>query len=184
MVLSDIPYYLIPAFALLMAGMAGWFAWRQMQQLFWLRTQRDLSTDERSYFRWQSIRRFSGCALMVCVAVMLAGLMGMRILERLDELIIRSNQAQIDAQPLTPLSDEEKSFVLFSFAYVGVLMGAVMLLIGLGLWELRAIRLHGIRQRRRIREDERSMLERQLPALYRERRQEPGNWDEDDDRPQ
>ncbi len=183
MVLSDLPYYLIPVFAGLLAVLAVWFAWLQVRQLFWLRDQPHLTHDDRQHFKWQIIRRLAGCFLMLAAAVMLAGLMGMRILDRLDELILRSNQARIEEKPLAPLTEEERSFVLFSFAYVGVLMGAIVLLIGLGLWEIRSIRKHGIRHRRRIREDERTMLERQLPLLYQERQRSTGLADDADEPP-
>jgi hypothetical protein len=63
---------LIPAFALLLAGLAVWFAWRQWNALAWLGSQTDLADDDRSYHRRMIARRLLGCVLMLALAAMLA----------------------------------------------------------------------------------------------------------------
>jgi hypothetical protein len=143
-------------------------AWRQVRAWDWQRAQPDLSADDRRYFRRQVLRRLALCLLLILAAALLGGLYGMGILDELQRLNDVGETAQAEGRKLTA---EEQAFVSFAFKYVGCILIVVLLILIVGCIELAAIRRYGMRHRRRIREDRQAMLRRQLPELYRERRE-------------
>jgi hypothetical protein len=153
--------------AALVAAAGLGFAWRQWKTLGWLRVQENLAPEDRGYYRWMVARRLCGCVLLLALAVALAGLFGMGILDRVDALVAQGPQARKEGRKL---SAEEQRFVFFSMKYVGVIALITLGLLVVALFDVRAIRKFGNRHRKRIRDDRAAMLERQLPLLYKEKR--------------
>ena len=145
-------------------GMSLWFAWRQAQALRWLRTQDQLMPEDRRYYQYQIVRRFIGCGLTLALACLLGGMFLFGVLDGLDRLSALGDQARQDG---TQLTEEQKDFVRFSFNYVLVIMLVLLMLLVLVFTDLVAIRRFGMRHRKRIREDRKAMLMRQLPLLRR-----------------
>jgi cell division protein FtsL len=142
--------------------------WRQVKQRQWLRANDvALSPEDRSYHVWSIRRRILGCVLLLGLAAMILGLYALNISSGLEELMSRGEQARGTGAKLT---DEQREFVYGSMRYVGALMIVLLALFVVAAWDIVAIRRYGQRHRRRIREDRRAMLERQLPILYAERR--------------
>lgn len=163
---SSVPYVIGPVLAGGLALLALWFAWRQWRLLAWAGTQADLSADDRRFHTRMALRRLVGCLLMLALAALLAGLFGMGILERLDEIMVDGGQAKKEGRKLSP---EQADFVWFSMKYVGVTASALFGLLAVAFVDVMAIRRWGNRHRKRIRDDRAAMLERQLPLLRRER---------------
>lgn len=151
--------------AVLSAVLLGW---RQVKQLQWLpENEAGLADEDRRYHVWSIRRRLTGCVLLMGLAAMVFGLYAFGIAGRLEELIDLGERAQGDRPVLT---EEQREFVYDAMAYVGVLMVLLLGLFVVAAWDIQAIRNYGRRHRRRIRDDRRAMLERQLPILYAERR--------------
>jgi hypothetical protein len=150
------------------------FLWRQVQTLRWLRTQTELPPEDRRYYLYRSIRRIAGCVLLLVLAVMLAGLHTLGILDRLDQLVAqgeaaRAKAADVGEQPKIELNQEERDFVRFCYNYVGTMALVIFVLLGVALADTMATRRYGMRQRKKLREDRQAMLARQLPLLRQER---------------
>lgn len=142
--------------------------WRQVKQWQWLRANDvALSAEDRSYHTWSIRRRFIGCLLLLGLAAMIYGLYAFDISSGLEALMSQGEQARGNG---TKLTDEQREFVYSSMRYVGAMMIVLLALFIVAAWDIQAIRRFGQRHRRRIREDRRAMLERQLPILYAERR--------------
>lgn len=155
--------------AVLVAGVAGAavvFAFRQVQTLRDIRRQADLGTDEVRYLTRRSYARLVGCALLLVLSVLLAGLHFFHILDRLDALVAAGPQAKAEGRQLTP---EQRDFMHFAYAYVGIIALVVLLLLVGSFFDTLATRRYGMRQRKRIRDDRRAMLEEQLARLRQER---------------
>lgn len=165
---SKFPYYLGQGLALLLLLLAVYFAWRQFKTWEWLRRESNLSEEDRRYHLRTVVRRGLGCVLLAALAMLLAGLFGMEIIDRLDELLAQGEQAKKEGRKLTA---EESDFVYFSMRYVGTLALVLFGLLGVAFFDLLALRRFGSRHRKRIRDDRAAMLERQLPLLYREKRE-------------
>jgi ABC-type Fe3+ transport system permease subunit len=142
------------------------FAWRQVQALRQLKTLENLSTEDRSYFRRQALRRLFGCALMFVLAAMMLGLFVFDILTGLDSLVEAGKKAKADGGTIT---EEQEDFFRYCVNYVIGMALLLLLLLIVAFVELGAIRRYGMRHRKRIRDDRRAMLQRQLPLLHRER---------------
>lgn len=142
--------------------------YRQLRVRQWLQQNEvSLSSADIAYHRWSIRRRLAGCALLLILAGMIAGLYVFQIAQRLDELQTAGEQFKGTGQKLTA---EQEAFLLNSLRYVAVLLIILMVLFFLAGWDIIAIRRFGFRHRQRIRDDRRAMLERQLPLLYAERR--------------
>lgn len=162
--------YVFSAFIVLaLLALAGYFGWKQLQTGRWLRTQPQLPAEDRTYFRRQGYRRYFGCVLAVGLAGLFVGLLVFDIPSRLEEFATRGEEAKARGEANPPMSDEERDFLGFSFAYIWGMIGVALALIVIAVLDLMAIRRYGMRQRRRIRADREAMLQRQLPLLRRDR---------------
>jgi len=161
--------YVVAAIVIVAATLSALLlGWRQVRQVRWLReNEAGLNAEDQRYHTWSVRRRFVGCLLLLGLAVMVYGLYAFGIAGRLEELIAQAEQAQGE-KPV--LNDEQRDFVYNAMAYVGALTVLLLLLFVVAAWDMQAIRNYGRRHRRRIRDDRRAMLERQLPLLYAERR--------------
>jgi hypothetical protein len=148
----------------ILAAISFVFAWRQVKTWKWLKTQEQMQPEDRKYYRRQIIRRLIGCGLTLTLAGMLIGMLPM--MKGLDELGERGEQAKKDD---TKLTDEEKAFMRSSLTYVGVLMLVLFVLLIVVFLDVVSIRRFGMRHRKRIRDDRKAMLMRQLPLLRRDR---------------
>jgi hypothetical protein len=142
--------------------------YRQLQVRRWLKAHEvSLSPEDIAYHRWSIVRRLIGCAMLLLLGGLIAGIYVFDIANGLEELNALGNKVKGTDQKLTP---EQESFVYFSLRYVIVLLLVLMLIFFLAGWDILAIRRFGARHRQRIRDDRRAMLERQLPILYAERK--------------
>jgi len=142
--------------------------YRQLKVRSWLKAHEvSLSPEDIAYHRWSIARRLIGCAMLLLLGGLIAGIYVFDIANGLEELNALGNKVKGMDQKLTA---EQESFVYFSLRYVIVLLLVLMLIFFLAGWDILAIRRFGARHRQRIRDDRRAMLERQLPILYAERK--------------
>ena len=149
---------------LALLGMSLWFAYRQVEMLRWMRSEPQMLPEDRRYYRAQVVRRFIGCGLTFVLACLLGGMFVFGVLDGLDRLSALGDQARQDG---THLTEEQWDFMRFWWSYVLIIMLVLFVLLVLGFADLVAIRRFGMRHRKRIREDRKAMLMRQLPLLRR-----------------
>jgi len=150
---------------IVLLGLAGFYAWQQVHVLRRVRAG-ESGGEEGIYLRRQAWRRLVGSALMVLLAVLLAGALlflevpAQQLADRVDA-----------ASPQAVEGAEQKAFGNFYgyywLVFLLLLLGLV-LLAGVDLW---AVRRFGRRELRRLQDDRRAMIARQS-ALLRQRREQ------------
>jgi len=149
-------------------GVAVYFARQQVQTLRRLSRPGNAPDDDRRYFRNQAWRRLVGCALLVAIGALITYSYVGGLQDRADEIgERRAAQPKGQEQPLDP---DETWFGKFYIYYWGTILLLLMLLMFVAAWDVWAIRRYGARHYRRIQDDRRAMIERQLVELRRERR--------------
>ena len=142
-----------------LAVLAGLFAWRQVRMLRRLRGDHGLPDEEVRWRRGQARRRLFGCGLMLALAALLTW-----------ALLSLEGTAQHIADVGRPAdTPENRQFLrLYGAVWVGILLlvMAVVLLAAVDIWSTRRF---SMRQQRKILDDRRAMLEREV-ARYREER--------------
>lgn len=152
------------AFALLLVVLAIAFAWHNLRALRLLKPKEQMPPEDWRYYRRQSYRRLFGCGLMVLLAALLIGLFFVD--QELDQFGDRGEQAQ--AQGVKPdVAETDKDALSFYLLYTFTVIIVVLVLLGVALIDLMAIRRFGMRHRKRIREDREGLLQRQLSLLRR-----------------
>jgi hypothetical protein len=144
-------------------GLAGYFAWRQRRTLQSLRTNPDLSPDERGYLRAQAWRRLACCALMVILAGLLAGsyfFEGPRL---------EWEEVRKQAAPGEEPQDEYRTFARYFVLYLIMILLVLLLLLVLMVVDVFAIARFAARQHRKLREDYRAALQSEITRLRGER---------------
>lgn len=149
---------------------SGIFAWRQIQTLRWLGRKDNVSPEDRLYFRRRSYRRLCGCLLTAVLAGLFVGLFAFGIMQELDRLVDAAQGAQAEGRSLSP---DDEAFLAYGLRYVCAIGAVVMGLLAVAFVDLLATRKFGIRHRKRIQDDRRAMLQRQLPLLRQERNGTP-----------
>jgi hypothetical protein len=154
-------------------GVAGYFAWQQRRTLRELPQRSDLAPEDRTYYHRQAWRRLLGCGLLLIVAVMLSSWYLLGIDAKFDELrdVLQAQRAGGDLG-LRPDQEQAKRFFAYYWIVVLLLLLAIVTLAGI---DMNAIRRFAARHARRIRDDRRAMLERELSSLRRERRTDRGD---------
>jgi hypothetical protein len=137
---------------------------RQLQALRRLQQAPDLPAGEVARERHQCWRRLvsSGLLLLIALLLVAAQLWLESPAQRLADL--RDN-----TPPSTPLTDEQRHF---GYVYTGVWIAVLLLLLGvvlLAAFDLWSIRRYGKLQHRKLSDDRRAMIARQLQRLREER---------------
>jgi hypothetical protein len=152
---------------LLTLGVAVYFGRQQVRTLRTLKNRAELPSEDHTYFRRQAWRRLAGCILLVAVAGMLSVwyLSGLDVnADRLGDVL----QAQRAAGEFQLRPDQVQARQFF-VTYVSAMLLLLLALIVVAGFDLIAIRRYAARHSRRIRDDRRAMLERELANLRRER---------------
>ena len=154
-------------------GIAAVFGRQQMRTLRWLRTNEDLSEEDRSYFRKQAIRRLFGCGLLVAIGLMIAGY----YVSGLDDWVTMMGKRadakageRVAEEGVPPKEDPElqrtKHFFAIYLIVVLLLLLALVIVAGMDYW---AIRQYGVRHLKQIQSDRKAMLEQELAELRKAR---------------
>jgi len=149
-------------------GLAGYYAWQQVQTLRLLRLQENLPPEDRSYMRNQAWRRLACCALMVLLAILLIGTFVLGLEAQAERLGAQVAEDRAHGQEMK-LNAEQKRFVnLYTYCWITILL-VLLSLLGLAASDLWAIHRFGLRHHRQIQADRRAMLERQVARMRTER---------------
>jgi hypothetical protein len=149
------------------AGLGGYYAWRQWQQLRRLRAESMTPVDDQQYLRSQAWRRLAGALLMLVFSGMFIGWLWLDV--PLTEIVEQGQEARANNEPQPQLDPSQKDVVRFSLAYVIVLLLLVLGFLGIAGYEIYAIRLYSMRQLRRIQDERRAMIASETARMRRER---------------
>jgi hypothetical protein len=150
----------------MLVGVAGFFLWRQWHTFRRLRTEHDLSFEDRIYLRNQAWRR------LVCSVIMLilAGFLIVHFaLEPPTNELIARDQAQRDSGKTPEHTEAERQLVHVYGVFWGLFLLGLLSIITLAGFDYFAIRSYARRQYSKIREGRRLMIEEQLARLRSQR---------------
>jgi Tfp pilus assembly protein PilV len=160
MIWSEVLIGVVLAVGLL--ALALYYARRQLASLRKLRQEDALPDEERRYERRKAWRRLVSCGLMVIVAGLLFGLQ----FYAAPAQEMANERAGVDVQDLTP---QQKFFIrAYTGAWIALLL-VLMVILALAAIDLWATRRYGLRQYRKLSEDRRAMIQRQVNRMRQER---------------
>jgi hypothetical protein len=142
------------------------YAWRQVLALRRLRTDPDPTSDEAFYQRRRARRRLINSALMLVLAGLLSGIL--IVLENKAEVLAQERGAFAEGEA-PPLTAEQRNFV---YLYTGlwitflVVFLAVVIVAAADAFATRAFALRAFRK---LRDDRRAMIERQVLRMRQDR---------------
>jgi hypothetical protein len=146
---------------------AVYFAWRQWQTLRTM-PEDNLSPEDRRYQCAQAWRRLVGSVLMIVLAGLLVGSYWTGQ-ERQAENSGKERLARGEDEERPEPNAEQKRF-LTQYSIFWIIFGLILLSwMGLALFDIWAIRRFALRHYRRIQEDKREMIERQVARLRSQR---------------
>jgi hypothetical protein len=152
---------------LIILGIAAYFARQQFRTLRGLKLQEGLAGEDRSYLRSQAWRRLVGCLLLVAIAGLLSGWYLTGQDAGIDALGDQLQAQKAAGEPVPrPEQEQAKRFYLYYLIVVLLLLLALVLVAAI---DFIAIRRYSRRHFRKLYDDRRAMLERQLAELRRER---------------
>jgi hypothetical protein len=152
-------------------ALAPFYAWRQLRALRQLRRAPDLPAAEADHLRRQVRRRLAGCALMLVLAGLLGG--ALVYLEEPAQRRADESDARGDAPP-PPLTPEDRHFLrLYGWYWIATLL-VLLALVLLAAFDLWATRRYAWREHRKIQDDRRAMIERQVQRLRQSRNGQGG----------
>jgi uncharacterized membrane protein YjgN (DUF898 family) len=140
---------------------------RQVIALRRLRTAEEMALEERGYLHGRARRRLITSLLLFLLGIMLAS--ALVYLEAPAQRLAEEQAVKEQQGDKTPLAPEKWEFAQF-YAWFWILflliLMAVVFLAALDYW---ATRRYGIRQHRKIVDDRRAMIEREVSRLRQER---------------
>jgi hypothetical protein len=148
-------------------GLAFAFGYRQFGVLRRLREGSEQPAKEQRELRHQAYRRLVSCGLLALLAWLLAGAQ-LFLEERADQFIDAQNARPPEANAPEP-TPEQRDFLRLYGAYWIVCLVVLMTIVALAGVDLWATRQHGLRERRKLLDDHRILLRRQLLRYRRER---------------
>ena len=161
------------AVALVLAGLllliAVLSSRRQLANLRRLHTDPHVPSDERLYLRNQARRRLANGLLLFVMGGMLAGAYLSGLDHRANEIAYRGSHPQAEGEQPPPVSESDRDFARFYLGYWIVILILLFVVFTLAIVDLLATRRFGMAQLRRIRQDQRVLLDRDL-AVYRQQR--------------
>jgi MFS family permease len=140
---------------------------RQILMLRRLRVAEEMALEERAYLHGRARRRLVTSLLLLVLGVMLAA--ALIYLEAPAHQLAENRDAMRQQGDDTPLNEEQQlffgSYLIFWILFLLILM-AVIFLAALDYW---ATRRYGLHQHRKIIDDRRAMIEREVSRLRQER---------------
>lgn len=140
---------------------------RQVLALRRLRTAEEMPLDERAYLHSRARRRLVTSFLLLLLGVLLAG--ALVYLEAPAYQLAENRAAMRQQGDTTPLDPQQRGFARlylgFWILFLLILM-VVIFLVALDYW---ATRRYALRQHRKILDDRRAMIEREVSRLRQER---------------
>jgi heme A synthase len=142
------------------------YGWRQLRLLRELSWTDHASEEDRRYHERQGWRRLFNSGLLVILAALLAGSL---FIENRAQQLADERAAARARDPEAPLEGEQRQFVNFYAGYWIAILLVLLLVIGVALVDLMAIRSYGRRHYREIQADRRAMIEQEVANLRQQR---------------
>jgi hypothetical protein len=150
-----------------LVAVAGYYGWRQVGALRRLRQLPDLPDEEQRYLRGQARRRLAISALLLLLAILLAG--DLLFLEAPSQQLADEHAPFTDAGQEPVWTDQTRFLArlygIYMIVFLLVLLAALVLA-GIEFW---SIRRYGLRELRKLQADRRAMIRRQIARLHQER---------------
>jgi hypothetical protein len=153
--------------ATLLVGLAGYFAWKQVQALRNLRGSQE-PREDRYYFRNQALRRLFGCVLMVALAGMLAGWFVFG-LDEVTTQLVQEGEAAAAREDRPAKTPEKERAVAAASLYMVLTLVVLLGLLFTAAVDALAIRRYSRRHFQKINDDRRAMIARQAARVRSER---------------
>jgi hypothetical protein len=153
------------ALAVVLFGVAGFTLWLQMRTLRQL-PQRQLPDEEMRYLRWQAWRRLATSGLLLLLAILFV--IALAFQGNPAQQLADEQAAAREAGEELPLTPEQKRFArIWGWNWIAILLALflIVLLVAIDFW---SIRRYGLRERRKLNEDRRAMMQRQLHRMRQE----------------
>jgi sterol desaturase/sphingolipid hydroxylase (fatty acid hydroxylase superfamily) len=140
---------------------------RQVVALRRLRAAEEMALEERAYLHGRAWRRLVTSLLLFLLGIMLAG--ALLYLETPAQQLAEEQAAKQQQGDTTPLAPEQRKFArLYAWFWIFFLL-ILMVVVFLAALDYWATRCYGIRQHRKIIDDRRAMIEREVSRLRQER---------------
>jgi hypothetical protein len=140
---------------------------RQILLLWRLRAAEEMALEERAYLHGRARRRLVTSLLLFLLGLMLAG--ALIYLEAPAQQLADIRDAMREQGDAAPLNAEQRMFarvyLIFWIAFLLILMAVIFL----AAWDYWATRRYALRQHRKIIDDRRAMIEREVSRLRQER---------------
>jgi hypothetical protein len=149
-----------------LVALGGFYIWRQVRLLRRLRLRLDIPSEEDDFLRGQARRRLLGSALMLVLAGLLAFVL--TTLEPPAQRLAEQREP-FTADNAPPFTPEQESFLRWwggLWVVILVVLLAVVVVAGIDAW---ATRSFARRAFRKLQDDRRAMIERQVARLRQER---------------
>ena len=145
--------------ALALLGMAGFTVYSQQQALANLRTDTEMSMEDRRYLYRRIVRRWFIAALLVVLVAFLVGW-----------IFVEPNlDAMHPDEPEAKLTDREKDTLRLTTLYVIGGLLALMLVLLLACYDMLATARYGNRHRRQLADARREALHEEVDRILRDR---------------
>jgi hypothetical protein len=147
-------------------GLSFFFGFRQFAVLRRLREGPALPSEEQRQQRRQSLRRLTSCGLLALLALLLAGAQ-LFLEDRADAFIDEQDTRPPEASAPEPTPEQRDFLRIYGAYWITCLLVllAVVALAGFDLWETRR---RGLHERRKLLDDHRVLLKRQITRYRRE----------------
>lgn len=143
------------------------YATRQIIALRRMRQAEEMALEERSYLLTRARRRFIASVLMFLLGVMLTGYL--IYLGEPAQRLAEQREAQEQQGDNTPLTPEQRLFARYFAVYWIVFLLILLTVVVLAARDFWATRRYGLAQHRKITDDRRAMIEREISRLRQER---------------
>jgi len=150
----------------ILVSVAAVYAWHQVAVLRTLPPPGTLPQEDRLYLRNQAWRRLVCSGLMVVLAGLLVASF---FVEPQGQQLVNEGEAARARNEQAVFSPEQKDiFRRYTWFWISALL-VLLLMMGIALYEVIAIRRFGWRHFRKLQEDRRAMIARQVARLRQER---------------
>jgi uncharacterized membrane protein YjgN (DUF898 family) len=140
---------------------------RQIIALRRLRASEEMPVEEHAYLYSRARRRLVTSMLLFLLGVMLAS--ALVYLEVPAQRIVEEQEAKEQQGDMTPPASEKRGFLQFYTSFWLLFLLILMAVVFLAALDYWATRRYGLRQHRKIMDDRRAMIEREISRLRRER---------------
>ena len=152
---------------LVLLGTAVFYTVRQIVALQRLRAAEEMSLEERAYLLSRARRRLVMSIFLFMLGVMLAG--GLIYLEAPAHELAEERAAMRQQDDAPPLNPEQRGFARLYLSFWIVFLLILMAVVFLAAWDYWSTRRYALSQHRKISDDRRAMIEREIARVRYQR---------------